>query len=450
MNQIKHRDMKNLKGKVLVLAAGVLTLLACERVAMPEGVATEEGSALLQVQTRTVGAAEEGTVSYPVNVYVFSGEKCVALQSIADASEALSVPLTEGSYSVYAIGGATAENYNLPTKEEASPSMAIALKEGKEHGDVMVAQGRVTLVDGETNVLTLNMERKVMLLQEVSVNHIPAVATAVTVTFSPLWESLLGAGYAGVAGTETVALTRQADGHSWLWTGMRYLLPPSGETATVSVRVVKPNGTTTYTYQIDEQLSAGDRLNIQSTYTGSLEVTMTGSITGAKWNEEKTISFDFDEGEDGEPEEVDDDVVTGSAPAVGGTYKGCYVFSVKESGGITEVLLLSSNQQVMSNLSGNDTQTTARTKVETALSSCGVEGISGWRLMTKAEAQTLSGRYGDYSKIGIQSDKDHRLLVEEEGVIKPVTMGAGSVTTGQSFAETNILRPVATVKFKQP
>ena len=203
--------MKKFIQSVFMMSALASCFLSCEKMTFPENGEMNEGetNSLLQVRTRTI---DEGTeVSFPVNVYVFKGEKCVALQTLTDENHPLSIALTEGDYSVYAIGGASAENYILPSQEDATPSMAIALQAGKSHGDLMAAKSNVTLVDGGTNTLTLALERKVMLLQNVTLNNIPSAATAVSVTISPLWQQLEGTTYTGEEGTTTIALTKQSD-----------------------------------------------------------------------------------------------------------------------------------------------------------------------------------------------------------------------------------------------
>ena len=78
-------------------------------------------------------------MSYPVTVYVFQGDECRDVQTIGDEGQALIIPLTEGTYSVYAIGGASDDNYVLPDASDALTSSAIALREGHEHSDLMAA-----------------------------------------------------------------------------------------------------------------------------------------------------------------------------------------------------------------------------------------------------------------------------------------------------------------------
>lgn len=440
--------MKKFIQSVFMMSALASCFLSCEKMTFPENGEMNEGktNSLLQVRTRII---DEGTeVSFPVNVYVFKGEKCVALQTLTDENHLLSIALTEGDYSVYAIGGASAENYILPSQEDATPSMAIALQAGKSHGDLMAAKSNVTLVDGGTNTLTLALERKVMLLQNVTLNNIPSAATAVSVTISPLWQQLEGTTYTGEEGTTTIALTKQSDGHTWNFTGEEYLLPPSGNSLTIAVNITTANGTSTYSYNTSEQLEASGKFNIQGTYTEAIGVTLTGTITGAKWKSEKTISFEFDESgsqtadpNSGENNDDTDDIITGTIPEVGSTYQTCYVLAVTDKGSYSEVLLLSPKQKTI--LTGSETKEEALTKIETAIPTCGVEGINGWRLMTDTEI-TIAINTPKTPNI----QKDIRYFYIENGVLKSAKISSSILYPGQSLSSTDLLRPVATIKIK--
>lgn len=441
----------------IALGLAMLCLYACEKAVSLEGY-TDSANATLYVRTMAVSTSEEEDISYPIQVYVFSGQKCAALQTIADESQTLSIPLVEGAYSVYAFGGATSENYLLPTMQEAAADMEISLRSGQSHGDLMAAKSNVTLVDGGTNTLTLAMERKVMLLQSVVLNKIPASATAVSITLSPLWQRLKGTDLAGETGAATIDLTEQEDGKTWKLASAQYLLPPSESSTTITVNIVKSEGTSSYTYNTSEQLGEGYKLNIEGTYTEAVGVTLAGTITGSVWKDEKTITFEFDEsgssaskGEDEGGDEgagsgndnEDNSVVTGTIPSVGGSYNGCYVVSVSESNGVADVLLLSPTQKTV--LAGGETQDEAKTKVETAMSDCAVDGINGWRLMTLEEATTICNSSAPNLKHG----SDNRYLIEEDGVLKPATFGSGTVTKAQSFAATNLLRPVTLIRIAE-
>ena len=428
---------------ILMMGVIVWCLMACEKMTLPEH--EGEANSSLQVCTR-IGEGNEGAViNYPVYVYVFKGEDCVALQTISSESQMLNIALTEGTYSVYAIGGASEENYVLPTQETATPSMAITLKEGKSHGDLMMAKSNVTLVDGGTNTLTLGMERKIMELKSVVLNNIPSAATAVSVTISPLWQQLEG-------------ITKQENERTWTLANTQYLLPPSGNTLTIAVNIVTPNGTKTYTYNSTEALESAGKLNIQGTYTEAVGVTLTGTITGATWKSEKTISFEFNEsgsqtadtntgndsGNDNNTgnENNNNDIITGTIPPVGSTYQTCYVLAVTDKGSYSEVLLLSPTQ--IKPLAGGETQKQAWAKIEKSLPNCAVNNFSGWRVMTKDEALIFYNSSAPNKKNG----SDNRYLAIDNEVLKPFTFGSSSISPAQSFAATNLLRPVTTIKMK--
>ena len=402
--------------KVLFWPLAAMLLTACEK-GLDEGIADvapagQVTNSVLQVRTRSGGSAgEEATVAYPIAVYVFAGEECKAVQTIGDEGQTLNIPLVEGTYTVYAIGGASSSDYVLPTADDALATSAIVLKDGKTHGDLMAAQATATLVDGGTNTVTLGMTRKTMLIQSVVVKKMPTATTAVSVTIAPLWQELTVGGTFATAGTSsTIALTRQEDNRTWTLpslsgegssaalpshqgegpgVGSVFLLPPSSQPASVSVNITIGGTTKTYTYSCSDQLEAGYKINIDGTYTEAVGVNLTGTITGATWLGERTISFEFDESgssasepnnpsDPSEPSEPSSDF-----PAVGDTYQGCYVLAVSTIDEISaELTLLSPNEQAA----------TTTENADAALAALGAVGISDWAVPTKAQMQLVEAK----------------------------------------------------------
>ena len=118
----------NRKALFWPLAAVLLT--ACEK-GLDEGgeymsptAAGQVTNSVLQVRTRSASPGEEATVAYPIAVYVFAGEECKAVQTIGDEGQTLNIPLVEGTYTVYAIGGASSSDYVLPTADDAAATSA--------------------------------------------------------------------------------------------------------------------------------------------------------------------------------------------------------------------------------------------------------------------------------------------------------------------------------------
>lgn len=151
--------------------------------------------------------------------------------------------------------------------------------------------------------------------------------------------------------------------------------------------------TKTYTYSTSDQLEAGYKINISGTYTEAVGVSLTGTITGATWLGERTISFDFDESgstgteNEGNPENPDNPQTPENPetdiPAVGDTYQGCYVLSVTDTGADVDILLLSPDETTCL---GTDNA------VQTALGNCGTADIDDWAVPTKQQMQLVEAR----------------------------------------------------------
>ena len=443
--------MKHLS--LIASALAVLGLTACEKGLVEDIEDAGSGqvtNSLLQVRTRAGGAAgDEATVAYPVTVYVFQGDECRAAQTIGDEGQTLNIALTEGSYSVFAVGGASTTDYVLPTASDALTTSAIALREGMSHGDLMAAKANVSLADGEANTVTLGMERRTMLLQSVVLKKIPTAATAVSVSVSPLWQSLtVGGNYSGTDDAYSLSLEKQSDGRTWQSVGTAYLLPPSSSPASITVRITTPSGTRSYTYSTSNELEAGYKINIEGTYTEAVGVSLTGTIEGAAWLGERTIRFDFDEngssasgnGSEGNDDSgsVDDGSAVGnqgSFPQAGDTYQGCYVLAsvVATDGESAELTLLSPNEKQYTYLTGSSLD-----YMQTKAAEHGTNDISGWRMMTLSEAQLLQAAH---ATLGI--DGTRKYLFDNDGTLKQMLMSDGTVSTPTTAAA--YLRPVVTV-----
>ncbi len=397
-----------------------------------------KANSLLQLRTRAAGD-EDATISYPVQVYVFKGNKCESVQTIGDKGQTLNVALVEGTYSIYAIGGASATDYTLPTKDEGTSSSAITLKDGRSLTDLMAAQATATLVDGGTNTVTLGLQRKTMLIQDVTIKKIPTAATAVSVTIAPLWQALTVSGaFANAGQSQTIALTKQADGRTWTLGGDAiHVLPPSSQPASISVNITSGGTTKTYTYSTSDQLEAAYKINIDGTYTEAVGVNLTGTITGATWLGERTISFEFDEnGSNGvngdDPSEpTQPNSPSSDIPSVGSTYQGCYVLAVTT---------IDANSAELTLLSPNESTVTSASNANAALATLGVDGISDWSIPTKDQIDAFYAAKDDITP----APERQRYLWQDGTTMKQRYMSDGS-DSNANFNYAIFLRPVATV-----
>ena len=422
-----------------LLAAVLLT--ACEKGLDAEeeftsSTASQVTNSVLQVTTRGGGGSNDATIAYPVQVYVFQGDDCKAVQTIGDEGQTLNIPLVEGTYSVYAVGGAGSTDYNLPTKDNVTTTTALTLKEGRSLTDLMAASATATLVDGGTNTVTLGLQRKTMLIQDVTIKKIPTAATAVSVTIAPLWQALTVSGaFANAGQSQTIALTKQADNRTWTNDAAAFVMPPSSQPASVSVNITIGGATKTYTYACSDQLEAGYKINIDGTYTEAVGVNLTGTITGATWLGERTISFEFDENGSSATENTEN---SGNAvPSVGDTYQGCYVLAVNDEDDYAEVTLLSPTELEFYDANA----TTMQTNIDAALATVTSGDISGWEVPTTAEASMM---YDAREAIGDLTAGSY-LCHGGTGYRAFKPTDAAFSTSSSNVKASTVLRPVVTI-----
>ena len=429
-----------------LLAAVLLT--ACEKGLdeLGEGMSPsptgQVTNSVLQVTTRGGGGSNDATIAYPVQVYVFQGDDCKAVQTIGDEGQTLNIPLVEGTYSVYAVAGASATDYTLPTKDNATATTALTLKEGRTLTDLMAAQATATLIDGGTNTVTLGLQRKTMFIEDVTIKKIPTAATAVSVTIAPLWKSLNVNGTYSIAGqSQTIALTKQADNRTWTNDATAFVMPPSSQPASVSVNITIGGTTKTYTYSTSDQLEAAYKINIDGTYAEAVGVNLTGTITGATWLGERTISFNFDENgsstsgnndnNGGGNNNNDNPNNQDNFPGAGDTYQGCYVLAVTT---------IDANSAELTLLSPNESTVTSASNANAALATLGVDGISDWSIPTKDQIDAF---YAAKDDITPAPDRQ-RYLWQDGTTMKQRYMSDGS-DSNANFNYAIFLRPVATV-----
>lgn len=279
-----------------------------------------------------------------------------------------------------------------------------------------------------------------MLIQNVEIKQVPTAATAVSVTIAPLWEALtVGGSFATAGSSTTIALTKQSDNRTWTLAGetAKHVLPPSSQPVSVSVNITVGGVTKTYTYSCSDQLEAGYKINIDGTYTEAVGVNLTGTITGATWLGERTISFEFNEGGSSATDDGGNTVVDGSAvdnadfPAVGSTYQGCYVLAVS---------VIDENSAELTLLSPNERAVSSESDANNALATLGVDGISDWSIPTEAQIDAFYAAKGDITPAPVGS----RYLWQGDTSLRQRYMSDGSDSKA-NFNYTIFLRPVAVV-----
>ncbi len=439
-----------------VLLSATLFFSGCAKEIELEAGDNSSAKGTLAVTTRSV----DGTVSYPVSVYVFgSTGSCAATATLSSADDELSVNLSKGSYTVQAVGGVSADDYALPTKEEAASNSPITLRDGHSHGDLMTAAQVLAKVgEDETNELTLTMQRKVMQLCSVKINSVPAEVTAVSVSISPLYSTLLLDGTCtGTNGAYTADLTKGADGTTWALESGAYLLEASGK-ASITVAMTTADGTKTYAYESSGELKANYKINITGTYKPG-GFTVSGTVTGTEWAGTRDIAFNMTDSQDSQGSDDKGGTATGAAPEVGSIYmEKCYVLrndTDKVAGTITSTLMTIDEK---SDLTTTKEHTQAEWKeiTDAGLAEMAVEGVPDWRLPTHEELYNMTvDTYENYNTVytklteagGVSVfPKLFRFFRDDDGNI--MQLGKGNNYNVIAPDEKTRLRGFTTVTFK--
>lgn len=462
--------MKRINLFTLLFALILIIFSSCSK----EYIIVEEsdysGNSRMNIRTRAI--SDDAIIAYPVYIYVFdSDNKYVSSKTIESADDDISFDLIEGLYKVYAIGGITSGNYEIPTDKNVTPESVVALIDGKEHGDIMTANNTIVLQDGEENTLTLSLERKVILLQDVVIYNVPTKVSEVTMTIAPLYENVcINGTLDGENGMVTKTLSSSSGTKTWTNSEDLYILENS-DNVTITVSMKFPDGTKSYSYSCPEKFLANYKLKIFGAYTESVGVTLNGVLSGATWAGEKEISFSFDESgsSDGIEQETpnvpptDDEEdteqpstggeVSGNIPSVGEFYNGCYVLKHDNGANNTTVVTLVSSKTKKLSFTKGD-QSSLKSAVNDALSSFDVEGISGWRLPNETEVAYIRENSTAINENFVAGGKGYAFVEgscyfyeKSDEIIYSFTIQ--NLPAGWSFdsGASDFLRPVTTMTF---
>ncbi len=377
--------MKHSSSFVLGAMAVLLALAGCSKDIVDEQAQDMGDPCQLTIVTRGDATADdEGAESVKTGrIYVFNQDnRCVSILSTDEDTQSAVTQLPAGSYSFYAVGGFDVERVSLPSQDAATPQSELQLLSGKVMDDLLLAHTEpMTLTAGDNRTLTIPLERQVQRIDQVTIHQVPATVTGVELIIEPLYQKVC---LDGTLPTDTESATIElveGDNGTWQAEPLLYVLPSKGKPV-ITVRFLYDGGSKSYSYSASEPMEANHKVKIEGTYRGSgVGVQLTGVLQGMAWGEDRTITFDFDETNSGDPgnnEKPNED-----APTVGSFYKDCYVVSVSGK----NVTLVSPTEK-KNIIEGDESESEALNKLNAELSSWPeVEGISGtWRIPTKEEA----------------------------------------------------------------
>lgn len=438
---------KNIKLVVsIVMTVVSMTLLtSCEKEFSEVTPVNPESS--LTVTTRSESGAEE--VAYPVAVYLFDANKtCIDFRRIESADASVVYDLVEGVYDVYAFGGVAEGKYTLPSVKEATLESVIALQDGQEHGDLMMAKSSVTTTKGEANTINLLMTRCVSKIASIVIKQVPDDVTAVSVTLSKTYKSLAFDGTKKDVNIEVITLEKSGtESGTWELKTPRHVLFDVAASASVKISMTTNGNAKGYTYQLTDKWKSNYLYHINATYTEKQNFHVTGTIKGATWLGTEDIIFNFDENntQDG----GSGPTINETAPEVGTLYKGCYVLSRTEESNAIKVLLLHPNQY-SDVCNGSMSQEEARNSINSKLSEIASENeITGWHLPNEAEMDVIYST--GFAAINLKIPEPKLLtddyFYDDNGTIRGCLLNTNTKRDLRLTTHKAILRPVAVVRF---
>lgn len=388
----------------------------------------------LHILTRADG--DEGGASQAGRIYIFKDDNCIDMLTISEETSSPETRLPAGTYDVYAVVAEDDDRYVLPTKADATTQSVITLGEGKAMGDLQMKHQQVTLVDGEDQQLSLVLERKVLMVNQVSISQVPTDVTEVSVSLSPIYQGIrLDGTFPDETEVVTIPLEKSTSG-TWQSDAETYIFPSSGK-PTITIRFKTSTTTKSFAYSSADEdfLEANHKVRIEGTYTQTNGVKLSGTITNAEWGTPKTITFNFNDDNITENTDNGDNSGSGEVPTVGDLYHECYVVAVDGN----KVTLVSPTEKYgydSENLNYNEYHDLLLEALESWPS---IEGISGnWRIPTLAEAQIF---LASTSCLTIPLGKTYGYFCYEEAVLKQLKVLGTS--NGNSIKETDTILGMA-------
>ena len=385
---MKHLNILGL-GAVAVLMA----LAGCAKDIIDEQPQEVGDPCLLHIVTRGAdGTDDDGTPGVKTGrIYVFDQDnKCVRILSTDEDTQGAETQLPAGSYSFYAVGGFDVERVSLPSQDDATPQSELQLLSGKVMDDLLLAHTEpTTLIAGDNRTLTIQLERQVQRIDQVTIHQVPTNTTGVELLIEPLYQKVCLDGTLPTA-TESATITlEKGDNGTWQAEPMLYLLPSKGKPV-ITVRFLYDGGSKSYSYSASEPMEANHKVKIEGTYRGSgLGVTLTGVLQGMAWGEDRTITFDFDETNSSQGNNDDDpnnDDPGEDVPAVGSFYQGCYVVAVS---GKNVTLVSPTEKRNLVAIGKSNDEALAILESELAEWTAGDNVRGTWRIPTEDEARAF-------------------------------------------------------------
>lgn len=409
----------------------MLLLYSCSKYTIDEG----SGSGMdvhIKFQKNASGDAFE--MEYPVRVFCTD----IAGASIKDVTfrqgDEITFPLAKGEYGINVFVGWDENNYTL--KDKPDGKQMVTMKNSSMAEKALRTAHTSLEIDKQTDINMI--PAYVVASAEVELSNIPADVKSVRIDISPV-----SSGYNTCGGysedTQSGVIVCYEKSGKWV-SDKRYFFPVENRKTTISVSIDKGDETDNYSYTFIDGMKAGQPYKFTGGYSDGLN--MDGDFQISGWNMEKEIVLDFEDetlvGEDeGDIPSYDiETFIVESIPSADVIWGPFYVWKVEEQSANEALVTIISPDQWFQKFEEGEA-----IKI---LNAYEIDGMTGWRTFTKAEAEEF---YKDFSTDlnGLNSyleENGHNIFYTENRYLCENGEYAFNI-----FGSTNIRKAGTTVKY---
>ena len=352
----------------------MLLLYSCSKYTIDEG----SGSGMdvhIKFQKNASGDAFE--MEYPVRVFCTD----IAGANIKDVTfrqgDEITFPLAKGEYGINVFVGLDENNYTL--KDKPDGKQMVTMKNSSMAEKALRAAHTSLEIDRQTDINMI--PAYVVASAEVELSNIPAGVKSVRIDIFPV-----SSGYNTCGGysedTQSGVIECYEKSGKWV-SDKRYFFPVENRKTTISVSIDKGDETDNYSYTFIDGMKAGQPYKFTGGYSDGLN--MDGDFQISGWNMEKEIVLDFEDetlvGEDeGDIPSYDiETFIVEAIPSADVIWGPFYVWKVEEQSANEALVTIISPDQWF--------QTFEEGEALEILSNYEIDGMTGWRTFTKAEAE---------------------------------------------------------------
>lgn len=420
-----------MKASSLIYLLLMLLLYSCSKYTIDEG----SGSGMdvhIKFQKNASGDAFE--MEYPVRVFCTD----IAGANIKDVTfrqgDEITFPLAKGEYGINVFVGLDENNYTL--KDKSDGKQMVTMKNSSMAEKALRAAHTSLEIDKQTDINMI--PAYVVASAEVELSNIPANVKSVRIDISPV-----SSGYNTCGGysedTQSGVIVCYEKSGKWV-SDKRYFFPVENRKTTISVSIDKGDETDNYSYTFIDGMKAGQPYKFTGGYSDGLN--MDGDFQISGWNMEKEIVLDFEDetlvGEDeGDIPSYDiETFIVEAIPSADVIWGPFYVWKVEEQSANEALVTIISPDQWFQKFEEGEA-----IKI---LNAYEIDGMTGWRTFTKAEAEEF---YKDFSTDlnGLNSyleENGHNIFYTENRYLCENGEYAFNI-----FGSTNIRKAGTTVKY---